>query len=239
MRNRNYWDMAWVQVWSGDAGWIHTETIQMLSCSPLKKGSKKEDWIEVIAHPQQRVLLQTCLNVGTYPKHEEDRKAWNIIAENRARAVIAEVVRIIGDPKHHGRVIQLRSLYTLNFEKEPPKTVDIEVWVWDICCSSCKRYTPVVCPVGSHFGHSTANVMFANLSPLISGKYPFYKKTPALEKDDGEFASTCLNCGAPQDEWRVLESYLTKSDEGGSIVKKTTFTVPLTEEERASYAKPV
>lgn len=230
--------MAWVQVWTGEAGWIQTETIQMLTSHPLKKG-RKDDWIEVVALPQQRVLLQTCLNAGTYPKREEDRKFWNAIVESRSQAVIAEIARIIGDQKYHGRVIQLRNLYTLDFEREPPNTIDIEVWVWKICCTSCRKYTPVVCPVGSHFGHTTGSVTFENLAPLIAEKYPFYKKIPVGETDAEEYTSTCIHCGAPQDEWRVLESYLTTQSERDSVVEKTTFTIPLTEEERATYGKLV
>jgi hypothetical protein len=228
--------MSWVQVWTGEAGWIHTKTIQMLTFRHVKKG-RKEDWIEVVALPQQRVILQTCLNVGTSPKGEGDRKVWNTIVESRAQTVIAEVVRIISDRKYDGHLIQLRNLYTLNFEREPPETVDIDVWVWDIPCSSCHSYTPVVCPVGSHFGQSTSAATFANLALNIAERYPFYKKIPVHDKDTGEWSSTCINCGAPQDEWRVMESYLTAPGEEGARVEKTTFTIPLTEEERASYTK--
>jgi hypothetical protein len=34
-----------------------------------------------------------------------------------------------------------------------------------------------------------------------------------------------------------MESYLTAPGEEGARVEKTTFTIPLTEEERASYTK--
>jgi hypothetical protein len=228
--------MSWVQVWTGETGWIQSETIQMLTYRHMKRG-RKEDWVEVVAHPQQRVLLQTCLNVGTCPKGEGDRKAWNAVVESRAQIVIAEVIRIISDRKYHGRIIQLRNTYTLTFDRDAPKTVDIDVWVWDIACPSCHAYTPVVCPVGSHFGQSSSPVSFTNLGPLIAERYPFYRKIPGHDREGGEYASTCINCGAPQDEWRVMESYLTSPGEDGSRVEKTTFIIPLTEEERAGYAK--
>ena len=229
--------MVWIQVWTDPSEYIRSDKIESVYYRPLKKG-QDEDWIEVVARPAEKVILQVSVNAGNFPKSGMDQKAWQMLVNARAVQVISEVIGVISDPENKAKAISLKDLIRFDFVQEAPKNLDIEVWVWKIPCHNCKKETPVVYPVGSFFGFMLEFNFLSNLPLLLSEKYPFYKKKGhAKGKEGEEYHNTCTNCGHPQEDWRVMESYLELTTTPEVVSEKTHITVPLTEEEQAEYRK--
>ena len=228
--------MVWIQVWTEPHEFIRSETIESVYYRPLKKG-QNEDWIEVVARPSEKVILQVSVNAGNIPKSESDQKSWQMLVNARAIQVISDVVKVISDPDQRANVVSLKDLISFDFVQEAPKNLDIEVWVWDIACHNCGNQTPVVYPVGSFFGFMLEFNFLSNLPLILSEKYPFFKKGPTKGKDGEEYRNACVHCGHTQPDWRVMESYLELAGTPDLVKEKVHITVPLTEEEQSEYRK--
>ncbi|PKL65312.1 MAG: hypothetical protein CVV32_04820 [Methanomicrobiales archaeon HGW-Methanomicrobiales-3] len=228
--------MVWIQVWTDPQEFIRSETIESVYYRPLPKGTD-EDWIEVVARPSEKVILQVSVNAGAFPKSENDQQSWQMLFNARAIQVIADVVKIISDPDQKANIVSLKDLITFDFVQEAPRNLDIEIWVWDLACHHCGKETPVVYPVGSFFGFMLEFNFLSNLPLLLSEKYPFYTKAPQKGKEGEEFHNTCQHCGHSQPDWRVMESYLELVNRPERVKEKVHITVPLTAEERDEYRK--
>jgi len=228
--------MVWIQVWTDPSEYIRSDKIESVYYRPLK-GAPSEDWIEIVARPSEKVLLQVSVSAGSFPKGEREQKAWELLVNARAVQVISEVIRVISDPEKNARAISLKDIVVFDFVQEAPKNLDIEVWVWNIPCHNCKKETPVVYPVGSFFGFMLEFNFLSNLPVLLAKKYPFYKKGAAKGKEGAEYHNTCTNCGHLQEDWRVMESYMELTTTPEKVKEKIHITVPLTEEEQAEYRK--
>jgi|WetSurMetagenome_2_1015567.scaffolds.fasta_scaffold369284_1 hypothetical protein len=228
--------MVWIQAWADPHEFIHADKIESVYYRSTKKG-QKEDWIEIIARPQEKVLLQFSVNAGNYPQNTADQKAWHTLVDARAYQVVTEVIQIISDPKLRTKTIHLKDLVTPDFGQEAPHTLDIEIWVWDIPCHNCHQETPVVYPVGAFFGYMLEFNFLSNLPKILAEHYPFFKKSPAKGKDADEYRNTCIHCGASQPDNRVMESYLELVNAPESVQEKVKLTIPLTDEERIEYQK--
>jgi hypothetical protein len=228
--------MVWIQGWTDPHEFIHAEKIESVYYRSIKKGNK-EDWIEIIARPQEKVILQISMNTGNIPNNTSDLKAWHHLIDTRAFLVVNDVIRIIGDPKLRTQTIHLKDLISLDFGKEAPHTLDIEIWVWDIPCHNCHHETPVVYPVGAFFGYMLEFNFLSNLPLLLAEHYPFFLKAAAKGKESEEYHNTCIHCGEPQPDWRVMESYLELVNTPDAVQEKFMLTVPLTDEERVEYQR--
>lgn len=228
--------MVWIQVWTDPAEYIRSDKIESVYYRPIRKG-QNEDWIEVVARPSEKVILQVSVNAGNIPKSESDQPAWQMLVNARAVQVISEVIRVISDPEKNARAISLKDIVVFDFVQEAPRSLDIEVWVWNIPCHNCQKETPVVYPVGSFFGFMLEFNFLSNLPLILAEKYQFFKKSSNKGKEGGEYRNTCINCGQPQEDWRVMESYLELTTSPGAVKEKVHITVPLTDEEQAQYRK--
>lgn len=228
--------MVWIQVWTDPQEFIRSETIESVYYRPIKKG-QDEDWIEVVARPSEKVILQVSVSAGSFPKSESDQQAWQMLVNARAIQVISDVVRIISDQDQRANVVSLKDLITFDFVQEAPRNLDIEIWVWNISCHNCGKDTPVVYPVGSFFGFMLEFNFLTNLPLLLSEKYPFFRKAPSIGKEGEEYRNVCQHCGHPQPDWRVMESYLELVNKPEHVKEKIHITVPLTAEEQAEYRK--
>ncbi|MCK9581531.1 MAG: hypothetical protein M0Q92_13940 [Methanoregula sp.] len=228
--------MVWIQVWADTNEFLRSEKIQSVSYR-LQKNGQNDDWIEIVAHPMDKVILGICTNAGKIPSIEQDQKAWQKLVNTRAHLVIEEVIRVISDSDQRAKVVSLKDLVIPDFEYEAPGKLDIEIWVWNIPCQNCHKETPVVYPVGAFFGYMLEFNFLSNLPRLLAEKYPFFKKWSAKGKDGEEYRNTCTHCGEPQPDWRVMESYLDLSNNPEIVKEKSRLTVTLTEEEKAEYKK--
>ena len=228
--------MVWIQAWSDPHEFIHAKKIESIYYRSIKKG-QKEDWIEIIARPQEKVILQIALNAGNLPTSPNDLKAWHTLVDARAFQVVTDVIRIISDPTHRTMTVHLKDLVSLDFGQEAPHTLDMEIWVWDLPCQNCHQNTPVVYPVGAFFGYMLEFNFLSNLPLLLAEHYPFFKKGAAKGKEGEEYHNTCIHCGEPQPDWCVMESYMELAHTPEHVQEKFKLTVPLTEEERVEYQR--
>jgi hypothetical protein len=228
--------MVWIQVWTDPHEFIRADTIESIYYRSLRKG-QKEDWIEVITRPHEKVILQISVNTGNLPANGGDQKAWQLLVNARAYDVIGDVVRVINDPALQSKVVHLKDLVVIDFGREAPQTLDIEIWVWDLPCHNCHQDTPVVYPVGAFFGYMLEFNFLSNLPRLLAEHYPFFKKAPVKEKEAEDYRNTCIHCGEPQPDWRVMESYLELVNNPEVVQEKYKLTVPLTEAEQEEYKK--
>jgi hypothetical protein len=228
--------MVWIQVGTDPHEFIRSEKIESVYYRSQKKG-QSEDWIEIVARPMEKAILQISVNAGNIPKTERDHKTWQKLVNSRAHLVIEEVIRVLSDKEERSKIIALKDLITLDFEQEAPRNLDIEVWVWHIPCHNCHEETPVVYPVGAFFGYMLEFNFLSNLPLLLAEKYPFFKKGATKGKDGEEFRNTCIHCGEPQPDWRVMESYLELVNTPEIVQEKSRLTIPLTDAEKAEYMK--
>lgn len=228
--------MVWIQVWTDPTEFIRSDTIGSVYYRSIRKG-QSEDWIEVVARPQERVILQISVNAGNMPKVDRDIKAWQLLVMTRAVQVITEVIRVISETEPKGKIVSLKDLVAFDFEQEAPKNLDIEIWVWDIACHNCGKETPVVYPVGSFFGFMLEFNFLKNLPLLLAERYNFFKKGSSKGKEGEEFRNACVHCGHSQPDWRVMESYLELVNKPDLVREKVHITVPLTEAEQEEYRK--
>jgi len=228
--------MVWIQVYTDPHEFIRSEKIESVSYRSITK-DQSEDWIEIIARPMGKAVLQVPVNTGKFPKTVSDQKTWQRLVDARARQVVAEVIRVVSDKEQRSSIVSLQDLITFDFEKEAPRSLDIEVWVWNIPCHNCQKETPVVYPVGSFFGYMLEFNFLSNLPLLLAERFPFFKKGAPKGKDGEEFRNTCTHCGEPQPDWRVMESYLELVNTPGLVQEKARLVVPLTEEEKLEYKK--
>jgi hypothetical protein len=228
--------MVWIQAWTDSHEFIHADKIESMYYRSIKKGHK-EDWIEVIARPQEKVILQFSVNAGNFPQNAADQKTWHALVDARAYQIVNEVIRIISDPKLRAKTLHLKDYITPDFGHEAPHTLDIEIRVWDIPCHNCHQDTPVVYPVGAFFGYMLEFNFLSNLPKILAAQFPFFKKAAAKGKDAEEYRNTCIHCGEPQTDSRVMESYLEMANKPDLVQEKLTLTVPLTDEERVEYQK--
>lgn len=228
--------MVWIQVWTDPNEFIRSEKIESVYYRSITKG-QSEDWIEVTARPMGKVILQLSLNAGNPQKNAHDQKTWHTLIDTRARLVMAEVIRVISDKEQRSSIISLQDLITFDFEQEAPRSLDIEVWVWNIPCHNCHKETPVVYPVGAFFGYMLEFNFLSNLPLLLAERFPFFKKGAPTGKDGEEYRNTCIHCGETQPDWRVMESYMELVNTPELVQEKSRVVVPLTEAERAGYKK--
>jgi hypothetical protein len=228
--------MVWIQVWTDAHEFIRSDTIESIYYRLLKKG-QSEDWVEILARPRDAVILQFPVNAGNFPKTVSDQKTWLRLVEARASQVMAEVIQAIDDPAQKSKMISLKDIVSLDFEQEAPRNLEIEVWVWNIPCHNCHKETPVVYPVGAFFGYMLEFNFLSNLPLLLAEKFPFFKKGSSKGKEGEEYRNACINCGEPQPDWRVMESYMELANTPGIVKEKSKLTVPLTEEEKVEYKK--
>jgi hypothetical protein len=228
--------MVWIQAWADPHEFIHAGKIESVYYRSIKKGHK-EDWIELVASPQEKVILQFSVNAGNYPKNAADQKAWHTLVDARAFQIVTEVIRTISDPALSTKIIHLKELIKPDFGREAPHTLDIEIWIWDISCHSCHQNTPVVYPVGAFFGYMLEFNFLSNLPKLLAEHYPFFRMTRTEGKEEEEYRNTCTHCGESQPDWLVMESYLELVNTPDVVSEKFMLNVPLTEEERNQYQK--
>lgn len=228
--------MVWIQVWTDPHEFIRAEKIESVYYRSLKKG-QSEDYIEVVALPMDKVILELSVNAGNKPKTERDQKTWQRLVNSRAHLAIEEVIQVISDKESRSKIVSLKDHITLDFDQEAPRNLDIEVWVWHIPCHNCNKETSVVYPVGAFFGYMLEFNFLSNLPLLLAEKYPFFRKGPTKGKDGEEYHNICIHCGESQPDHRVMESYLELATNPGIIQEKSRLTVPLTEEEKAEYKK--
>lgn len=228
--------MVWIQVWSDPNEFIRSEKITSVSYR-MAKTAAGQDWIEVVAEPMGRVILQASVRAGEIPRAGPGQKSWLRLVDARARLVMREVIRIISDKEQRAKMVSLHDLVIPDFEQEVPDNLSIEIQVWNIPCHHCHKETPVVYPVGAFFGYMLEFNFLSNLPRMLAEKYPFFKKAPAQETDAGEYRNTCVHCGEPQPDWCVMESYLEITNTPSLVTEKAQITVPLTDDEKAEYRK--
>jgi hypothetical protein len=228
--------MVWIQAWTDPHEFIHAKKIESIYYRPVTVGDR-EDTIEIIARPHEKVLLQISVNAGNLPTAPNDQKAWQKLVDARALLAVSEVIRVISDPELRSQVIQLKDYIAPEFGEDAPLSLDIEVWVWEIPCQNCHQKTPVVYPVGAFFGYMLEFNFLSRLPILLAGQFPFFKKGPAKGKDGEEYRNTCTHCGEPQPDFRVMESYLELVNKPDIVQKKMKITVPLTDKERIEYQR--
>jgi len=228
--------MVWIQVWTDPHEFIRAEKIESVYYRSIRKG-QSEDWVEIVAQPMEKVILQIPVNAGNKPKTERDQKTWQRLIDSRARMAIEEVVQVISDKDQSLKIISLKEYVTLDFEQEAPRNLDIDIWVWKIACHNCKKETPVVYPVGAFFGYMLEFNFLSNLPLLLAERYPFFKKGHTKGKDGEEYRNTCTHCGEPLPDSSVMESYLELATHPDIVQEKARLVVPLTEEEKAEYKK--
>ncbi|OYT59552.1 hypothetical protein B6U81_05945, partial [Thermoplasmatales archaeon ex4484_30] len=122
----------------------------------------------------------------------------------------------------------------------PPKEVEIEVWMWHKKCYKCGKETPVVwTSPNTIVGEFNVDPnSFEELPKKISDIYPFFKLTYSNTMKENIYGNVCINCGAYQGNWFVLEESLEIAYETRKIVEKRKLKITLSEQERLERAFP-
>lgn len=130
--------------------------------------------------------------------------------------------------------------YVSNVEKvlKAPLKMSIEIWSWEKECYKCKKYTPVIFPVGDFFGESVGYHSLENLPKFLAQNYPCYRNNIQNFKNPEDYANACPHCGAYQGDFYIMEDYF-EIAYSPEVADRKTLDIPLTDEERIYYGKPM
>ena len=121
-----------------------------------------------------------------------------------------------------------------------PKETDIELWTWTTQCWKCQKNTPVVWPNRGSCDftwESLSPQTFKNLPDAMQKKFTFFKIIEKRTMGVVEHGNSCINCGAYQGDWFVIEDLLEISYEPESV-EKHKVSIQLTDDEQVYFAHP-
>lgn len=124
---------------------------------------------------------------------------------------------------------------------KPPKSIDVEIWVWKTRCYSCKKPTRVAWPakdVGDNLTESLTFDSLENLPEIVKEKCPFIQKTYKKMRNYEGYGNLCENCSAYQGDFFVADECWPLEYSPEEIEENFIVYVPLTDEERIFYSSP-